>query len=243
VGANGAGKSTLLRLVAGLEKPKQGRIQVRQRDTKRLTPEKLAGEVALVYQDPQQMFIEDSVRRDIAYFLQARSIPDGQHIVGRALEDFCLVDLEDRDARLLSGGQMRRVSLAIGAAMRPKIMLLDEPTSSLDVANRLQVMTMLHNLEAWVQTVVVATHDMELVAEWANRVVVLQHGSIVADAPPVTIFANPDLLKQARIRPPQVVQLSNALQVTPVRLSVQSFVEMIAPTFAQARDETDVGED
>jgi energy-coupling factor transport system ATP-binding protein len=243
VGANGAGKSTLLRLIAGLEKPRQGGIQVRNRDTRVLTPEKLADDVALVYQDPQQMFIEDSVRRDIAYYLWERKIADADDIVARALEEFRLVELAERDARLLSGGQMRRTSLAIGAAMRPKVMLLDEPTSSLDVANRRQVMAMLRKLEAWVQTVVIATHDMELVAEWATRVVALQKGCVIADALPETVFGDPALLERARIRPPQVVQLSNALAISPVHLSVPSFAGFVAATFGYPESETYVGVD
>jgi energy-coupling factor transport system ATP-binding protein len=127
--------------------------------------------------------------------------------------------------------------------MRPKIMLLDEPTSSLDVANRRQVMAMLRKLEAWVQTVVIATHDMELVAEWATRVVMLQAGSIIADAPPETVFGDPALLERGRIRPPQVVQLSNALELDPVHLSVQSFVGFVGSAFSQIEAESYVGID
>lgn len=228
VGANGAGKSTLMRLISGLEKPKAGHVWVGGIDTGQATPEDLADQVALVYQHPEQMFIEDSIRGDVGYYLKARKVPDAEAIVSRAIEDFHLAEIQERDGRLLSGGQMRRASLAIGASMRPRILMLDEPTSSLDVANRLQIMRMLDRLEDWVQTVIIATHDMELVAEWASRVVILQRGSVLADDTPEVIFGDPVLVEKARIRPPQVVQLSNALGIRPVLLSVDSFAEQMA---------------
>ena len=173
VGANGAGKSTLIRLICGLEKPKEGIIIVSGTDTRAVTPEELADKVSLVYQQPQQMFIEDSIRNDLSYFLKARKISGWEEIVEEAIKDFNLEEIQNRDGRLLSGGQMRRASLAIGACMRPEVMLLDEPTSSLDVANRRQIMAMMNKLSDRVQLVIIATHDMELVAEWADRVIIL----------------------------------------------------------------------
>jgi energy-coupling factor transport system ATP-binding protein len=227
VGANGAGKSTLLKLIAGLEKPTDGTIHVLGKDTHNISAERLADHVALIYQTPQQMFIEDSIRRDIAYYLKAREVPDADARVVQILEDFRLTGLAERDGRLLSGGQMRRASLAIGACMRPKVMLLDEPTSSLDLSNRRQIVDMLGTLERWVKTVIIATHDMEMVAEWAQRTIVLRQGQVIADAPPETIFGDMNLVERARIRPPQVVQLSNALEIHPVRLSVDAFVDYL----------------
>ncbi len=228
VGANGAGKSTLMKMLAGLERPKSGRVLVRGRDIVKDSPERLADEIALVYQDPQEMFIEDSIRGDVAYYLKERRIEGWEQIVEQALVDFNLVELQERDGRLLSGGQMRRASLAIGACMRPKIMLLDEPTSNLDVSNRNQIVKMLSQLQNWVDTVVIATHDMELVAEWATRMIVMSKGKVLADAAPSVVFGDADLIEQARIYPPQVVRLSNALEIKPVHLSVDTMAEFLA---------------
>jgi energy-coupling factor transport system ATP-binding protein len=227
VGGNGAGKSTLMKMLAGLERPKRGRVLMRGRDIVNDSPERLADEIALVYQDPQEMFIEDSVRGDVAYYLKERAVAGWEAIVDKALADFNLLELQERDGRLLSGGQMRRASLAVGACMRPKIMLLDEPTSSLDVSNRSQIVKMLSQLDDWVDTVVIATHDMELVAEWATRMIVLRTGRVLADATPAEVFANDELIREARIYPPQVVRLSNALAIRPVHLSVDSMAEYL----------------
>jgi len=160
--------------------------------------------------------------------LRERRVQEWEQIVAQALLDFNLVELQERDARLLSGGQMRRASLAIGACMRPKIMLLDEPTSNLDVSNRSQIVKMLSQLQNWVETVIIATHDMELVAEWATRVIVLSAGEALADASPSAVFGNPALIEQSRIYPPQVVRLSNALALKPVHLSVETMAEFLA---------------
>lgn len=228
VGANGAGKSTLLKMLSGLERPKVGRVVMRGRDIVKDSPEQLADETALVYQDPQEMFIEDSIRGDVAYYLRQRKMQDWETIVNQALEDFNLLELQERDGRLLSGGQMRRASLAIGACMRPKLMLLDEPTSNLDVSNRNQIIKMLSQLQNWVDTVVIATHDMELVAEWATRIIVMSEGRVIADATPAEVFSNKSLIERSRIYPPQVVRLSNELALEPVHLSVESLAEFLA---------------
>lgn len=234
VGANGAGKSTLLKCVAGLVRPRQGRVWVMGRDALKTSPEDLADVVSLVYQDPQQMFIDESIRHDVAYFLKARKHPETEALVTQALADFNLTALADRDGRLLSGGQMRRASLAIGACMRPRVMLLDEPTASLDVNSRLQIMQMLTKLDDWVKTVVVASHDMELVAEWATRVIVMHNGRIVADAPPIEIFKQMALAETAKIRPPQVVRLCHALGLTPVHLTVEQFADYVVDYLSSA---------
>ena len=134
------------------------------------------------------------------------------------------MEFADRDGRGLSGGQQRRATLAIGLAMRPKLLLLDEPTSSLDVSSRTDVTTMLADLAEVIECTVVATHDMHLVAEWANRVIVLEGGEIAADIDPRTLFTKPELLERARLVPPQVVMLGQELGITPPPLSVDELV-------------------
>ena len=122
------------------------------------------------------MFINDSVRKDIEYYLKVRKVPNYEEVVDQLLEDFSLTEIQDRDGRLLSGGQQRRASLAIGAAMNPEVILLDEPTANLDIATKKQMIHMLSQLRKHVQTVIIATHDMQLVSEWSNRVIVMNQG-------------------------------------------------------------------
>ncbi|MFC7330146.1 ABC transporter ATP-binding protein [Marinactinospora rubrisoli] len=235
VGGNGAGKSTLLRLLTGLKVPRSGTVLVDGTDTRRTRPARLADKVCYLYQRPEHMFLKDSVREDVAMFPHGRGRPDTDELVETVLERVRLAELAGRDGRTLSGGQQRRATLAIGLAMRPALLLLDEPTSSLDVGSRDAVIAMLAALAGTIRCVVVATHDMHLVAEWAERVLVLDGGRIVADTDPASLFADRPLLDRARLVPPQVAQLGAAVGLAPPPLSVAELVARLSGTDAPAR--------
>ncbi|WP_117168779.1 ABC transporter ATP-binding protein [Paraliobacillus sediminis] len=223
VGNNGAGKSSLMRLITALVKPEAGNVMVKDMNTRDVSPEKLADLVTYVYQNPEQMFIEDSVRKDVEFFLKARKVEGYQEKVDKILAQFDLTDLQDRDSRLMSGGQQRRASLAIGVAMDPEVILLDEPTANLDIATRKHITRLIGDLEE-IAAVVIATHDMQLVAEWANRIIVLNNGKIIHDGDRASVFGNAALLDRAGLKAPQILELSKALQVEPLAYTVADFV-------------------
>lgn len=228
VGSNGAGKSTLLQLVTGLETPTEGTVAVDGIDTETALPEQLAEDVVYVTQNPEEMFIEDTVRDDIAHYLRARDYPDTDRRVDDVIEFLDLGALQHRDGRLLSVGQQRRASLAIGLATDPSIVLLDEPTGSLDLASREEVGRTIERAGQRVETVVVATHDLELAAAWADRVVVLDGGTVAADGSPERVFTDLDVLERANLRPPQVVRCSDELGLSPVALTVEDLAHRLA---------------
>lgn len=233
VGGNGAGKSTLLKLLAGIIVAREGDVTVDGRSTRAVSARKMADTTAYLAQHPQLMFLKSSVRDDVALFPRSRRVPDAAAIVERVLDRVGLTPLADRDGRTLSGGQQRRATLAIGLAMRPKLLLLDEPTSSLDTRSRDDVTTMLAELADSIECTVVATHDMQLVAEWANRVLVLEGGRIVADVAPRDLFADGPMLERVRLRPPQITVLGRELGLDPVPLSVSEFVRAARPNSAE----------
>ena len=227
VGANGAGKSTLLRLLTGLESPDDGVVTVLGNDTNETLPEELAEETVYIHQNPEEMFVEETVREDVAYYFENRDDPDVDTRVDDVIEFLDLEELADRDGRLLSIGQQRRASLAIGLATDPTVVLLDEPTGSLDLQSRREVTRMLSRSATRTETVVVATHDLQLVAEWADRVVVLGPGGILADETPRSMFEQPELLAQAHLRPPQVVEVSDRLGIDPPALTASGIVDRL----------------
>ena len=229
VGSNGAGKSTLLKLISGIIKPFRGSVTTDGLLTKKTSPEIIAEKVAFIYQKPEEMFIEDSIKKDVSHYLDARKAENRQTFIDEVMEQFNLSDLSTRDGRLLSGGQQRRTSLAIGMAMKPRIMLMDEPTSSLDMATRKEMMKLLGHLDEDVKTTVVATHDMQLVAEWATRVIVMNEGKVLADLPPRILFSSPELLQQASLVEPQIVSLCHELEISPVALSIDEFITKARP--------------
>jgi len=221
VGNNGAGKSSLLKLIAGIAKPSGGTVSVMGRNITERSMEQISADVAYVFQNPEDMFIEDNVYKEVAYGLKSRRYPEADDRVHRMLAHFRLQSLKERDARLLSGGQQRRVSLAIGAAMMPRLILLDEPTANLDMSTREELLNTLQELEGHVRTVIIATHDMQLVHEWATRVIVLNQGSVAGDGTVSEIFANSELIRRAGLAPTQMMNLSTRLNVMP-RVSTPS---------------------
>lgn len=176
-----------------------------------------------IYQNPEEMFIDDSVEADIEFFLKARNIPNYAERVAKIMEQFQLTDIKDRDGRLLSGGQQRRASLAIGVAMNPSLILLDEPTANLDIATRKHISRFIQTLKDEVEAVIIATHDMQLVAEWANRIIVMKDGEIIHDGDRDSVFSNKQLLTEAGLTPPQILELSRQLGIQLV-YSVDDFV-------------------
>ncbi|WP_330630189.1 ABC transporter ATP-binding protein [Halocatena halophila] len=224
VGSNGAGKSTILELLTGLKTPTEGTVSITDTDTATTLPERIADDVVYVPQNPESMFVKDSIRADIAHYLQSRDLEDVAARTDDVVSFLDLEALEDRDGRLLSVGQQRRASLAIGVATAPSIILLDEPTGSLDLASRMEIGRTISRAGERVETVIMATHDLELAAEWANRILVLDNGEILMDGPPKTVFAATDVLAEANLEPPQVVRLSEELGCTSVALSTDELV-------------------
>ncbi|GAB3672937.1 ABC transporter ATP-binding protein [Halopiger thermotolerans] len=225
VGANGAGKSTLLRLITGIEKPDSGRVTVDGTDTDAVLPEALAADITYVDQNPEDMFIRDSVRGDIAYYLRERDVANVEERVDEVIEFLDLEEVQDRDGRLLSVGEQRRASLGIGLATDPSIVLFDEPTGSLDLASRREVERTIHRADNRVETVIIATHDLELVAEWATRVIVLNDGAVETDGTPRDVFADLDRLERCNLRAPQVVRLSDDLDISPPATTVSELAD------------------
>ena len=225
IGSNGAGKSTMLKLMMGLVHPEEEGVYVKDRLTRELSKEELGKTISLVYQNPEEMFIKDSIRKDIEYAMKARKIPEYEKRTEKLLEMFRLTELAERDGRLLSGGQMRRASLAIGVALNPEMLLLDEPTANLDIATRREIMKTLAMLKDITDTVVIATHDMQLVCDWAERIIVLCGGYVIADGPKEEIFSDMYVRGQVGIRPPQIYDMGRELGIKDPCFTVDEFIE------------------
>ena len=223
IGSNGAGKSTLMKLMTGLIKPSEGEILLKGKGIRDTKPEALSKMISLVYQNPEEMFIKDSIERDIAFAMEARNTENWQERTKALLEQFRLTELKDRDGRLLSGGQMRRASLAIGIALNPEILLLDEPTANLDIATRKEIMRTLNEMKDITETVLIATHDMQLVCEWAERIIVLCQGEVIADGSRNEIFGNRRVLELTGIRPPEIFDMGKVLNPGVFCYTIQEF--------------------
>lgn len=227
IGNNGAGKSTILKMMTGLMKPKEGYVSLCGKDTRAFSAEQLSDVVSLVYQNPEQMFVQDNIFDDIAFSMKLRSQVDYEQRAEDLLKMFRLEALRDRDGRLLSGGQMRRASLAIGVALGPQVILLDEPTANLDIATRQEIMKILNATKDVMETAIIATHDMQLVAEWAERIIVLNDGYIIADGSRDEIFSNQKICQQAGIMPPAIYSLAKLVDHRMNCYGIDEFVEAL----------------
>lgn len=223
IGSNGAGKSTLMKLMVGLLRPQKGTVSLLGEPIGEKKAEDLSRQISLVYQNPEEMFIKDSIHADIAYAMQVRGVPHWEERTQALLERFRLMELQNRDGRLMSGGQMRRASLAIGVALEPGILLLDEPTANLDIATRREIMGVLEDMKDIIQTAVIATHDMQLVCQWAERIIVLCGGRVVADGTRDEIFSRRDLVDLVGIRPPEIFSMARALDPSALCYTVEEF--------------------
>ncbi len=225
IGSNGAGKSTLMKMMVGMLRSQKGTVSLLEEPIGEKKAEDLSRQISLVYQNPEEMFIKDSIGGDIAYAMQVRGVPDWQQRTDALLERFRLKTLQDRDGRLMSGGQMRRASLAIGVALEPGILLLDEPTANLDIATRREILAVLEDMKDMIETAVIATHDMQLVCQWAQRIIVLRGGQVVADGNRDEIFSRQDLVDLVGIRPPEIFSMARALDPNALCYTIDEFTD------------------
>lgn len=224
IGTNGAGKSSLMKLLVQLIKDYSGEILLNGKDIRKEGYRDIASVISLVYQNPEQMFIRDSISNDIAFALEARGMQNAKERTDELLQYFDLEELKDRDGRLLSGGQMRRATLAIGTALNPEVLLLDEPTANLDMATRKEIIRTLDEMRDVIHTAVIATHDMQLVAEWADRIIVLHDGKVIADGDRDMVFNNPSVIEEAGIRPPEIFSAGKQLDEQASLYTIDGFL-------------------
>ncbi len=184
-GANGSGKTTLLRHLNGLLRPTSGRVRV----AGLAVPQHLAEvrrRVGMVFQDADCQIVGETVAEDVAFGPENLKLERGEvdRRVAAALSAAGLAHLAEKRPHLLSGGEKRRLAIAGILAMHPEVVVCDEPFASLDYAGVRQVLSLLVALHRGGRTVVVSTHDLDKVLAHASRLVVLQAGRIVRDAPP-----------------------------------------------------------
>jgi energy-coupling factor transporter ATP-binding protein EcfA2 len=187
MGRNGSGKSTLLRVISGLHKPTGGKILLHGQDTNRLHPADIAQTVGYLPQNPSALFFAETVADELAFTLKHQTGPtrDPREV----LETLGLARAANRHPRDLSGGERERAALAAVLVGAPQVLLLDEPTRGMDAARQRQLVALLRQLQGEGVAIILATHDVELVAEVANRVALLGDGRIVAEGTPREVLA------------------------------------------------------
>ncbi|MFJ1729845.1 ATP-binding cassette domain-containing protein [Streptomyces sp. NPDC088254] len=215
LGRNGSGKTTLMRLLSGGLRPRNGELRVDGRpvsyDRKGLT--RLRTTVQLVVQDPDDQLFAASVSQDVSFGPLNLGLSDGEvrARVDEALAALDIAALADRPTHLLSYGQRKRTAIAGAVAMRPRVLILDEPTAGLDPDGQERLLATLDSLGASGTTVVMATHDVDLALRWADDAALLTPSG-AHTGPAAAALARTDLLRQAGLRLPWGVAAARLLR-------------------------------
>ncbi|MFF8972736.1 energy-coupling factor ABC transporter ATP-binding protein [Streptomyces sp. NPDC014995] len=215
LGRNGSGKTTLMRLLSGGLRPRTGELTVEGRpvayDRKGLT--RLRTTVQLVVQDPDDQLFAASVAQDVSFGPLNLGLPDAEvrARVAEALAALDITALADRPTHLLSYGQRKRTAIAGAVAMRPRVLILDEPTAGLDPDGQERLLATLDDLRASGTTVVMATHDVDLALRWADDAALLTPSG-AHTGPAATALARTDLLRQAGLRLPWGIAAARLLR-------------------------------
>ena len=217
VGPNGAGKTTLVQAIAGVVPPPRGRVLVDGIDPGRADVAALTARVGFVFQNPEHQFVTNTVFDELAQGLRLRGAkePEVQARVVDMLERFGLTGRETSHPFLLSGGQKRRLSVGTALIAGAPVLALDEPTFGQDRARADELLGILADLNARGTTVIVVTHDMQLVTEYATHTAVVAEGRLLAHAPTAEIFADAALLRTAGLRRPPLAAALAELSAHP----------------------------
>jgi energy-coupling factor transporter ATP-binding protein EcfA2 len=229
VGVNGAGKSTLVRLLNGLLRPTEGAVVHRGRDIRGVGVGELAGDVAVVLQDPRSQLFARTVREELAFGPRNLGRPEAHvaEVVDRVAARLGLADVLATSPFELPMARRRLVAIASVLAMEPRVVVLDEPATGADEPSRTAIAGLLGDLRAAGTTWVCVSHDLGLLAATASRLLVLDGGRLIADGTVRDVLADHDRLERARLAIPQATRLAAALPVLAGRPAARTADEVV----------------
>lgn len=237
VGANGAGKSTLTKNIAGLYHPTQGRILIEGTDSSNQSASEITKKVGYVFQQPENQFVQEVVKDEVAFSMRLQRMDESviQQKTLELLADFELSPYFDSYVQKLSRGQKRRLSIITMLGIEQKALMLDEPTTGQDWRGVVALIDLLKDYSKKKGlTVILVTHDMRIVCEWADRVVTMNNGRIVFDGDVRTLFSSERILRDSHLVSPPIVLFSRYLMndhsVGEVFLRNSEFLEAVEGT-------------
>ena len=229
VGKNGAGKSTLAKALCGFV-PSQGKLIFKGRDISQDSIAERSERIGFVLQNPNQMISQTMIFDEVALGLRLRGIEETEveERVHEVLKTCGLYSFRKWPISALSFGQKKRVTIASILVLKPEIIILDEPTAGQDYKTYTDIMNFLDSLQKQGHTIVMITHDMQLMLEYSDRCIVVLEGEIIADDNPVTILNQKDLLESANLKQTSLYSLGQKLLCDPVKVT-QYYIEKGGP--------------
>ncbi len=212
VGANGSGKTTLAKILTGLLPARNGKISILGQEVTSRNRSQISRWVGYVFQNPEHQFVAERVSDELAYSLDSQlEAMERQRRIEKLLAQFGLSDERGSNPFSLSQGQKRRLSIATMVAMEQPILILDEPTFGQDYRSAQEVMSVIRSLQQAGTTIVCITHDMQLVADYAQEVAVIEQGQVTFQGSPRALFRQPELLERAGLDLPPLAVLGARL--------------------------------
>ena len=229
VGKNGAGKSTLAKALCGFV-PSQGKLTYKGQDISQDSIAERSERIGFVLQNPNQMISQTMIFDEVALGLRLRGIEEAEveERVHEVLKTCGLYSFRNWPISALSFGQKKRVTIASILVLKPEIIILDEPTAGQDYKTYTDIMNFLDSLQKQGHTIVMITHDMQLMLEYSDRCLVVVEGKVIADDKPVTILNQKDLLESANLKQTSLYTLGQKLSSDPVEVT-QYYIEKGGP--------------
>ena len=236
LGCNGAGKSTFFLCLNGVLTPTGGTVCLHGQPVGKKDLTRLRSSVGVVFQNADDQIIASTVQAEISFGPMNLRLPmdEVKRRVDGAIDYMALEAYRHRPPHYLSGGEKKRVSIADIIAMESEVILFDEPSASLDPAGAAMLEDVLGRLADAGKTLLISTHDMDFAFRWATRAVVFAGGEIIADDTPEGVFRNAEILKQARLAPPAMLTVFDALRTrglfgadTPVPRTPDALVRLV----------------
>ncbi|MBR0138110.1 MAG: ATP-binding cassette domain-containing protein [Erysipelotrichaceae bacterium] len=232
IGQNGSGKTTLSKHFNGLLRPTSGRIEINGRDVANRRVSEMAREVGYVFQNPNYQLFCATVLDEIQFGLKNLKL-NKEEIKERTrevIEEFDLKGMIRKQPVSLSSGSKKIVALASVYAMDPEILFLDEPTTGQDQYGKTRLGLLSKEMKNRGKTVIIISHDMDFVAEYADRVIVMNDGEVLLDGTPMDVFTNYEVMNKAHIMPPQIYAIANRINYREEneRLSVMNLARELA---------------
>lgn len=213
--SNGSGKTTLLKILAGLLKPQRGMIRIDEKDIASMSSLELYSRAGIVFQNPDDQLFATTVHEDVAFGPRNMDLTreDVENRVEEALNEVGAWGLRKRAIQHLSFGEKKKVAVAGVLAMRPRILILDEPTAGLDPAGESSMMRLLSKLNRESRvTVILATHSVDMLPLFADRIYVLSKGRVLKSGPAQEIFTDHEMIEQASLRLPYISSLLHEMK-------------------------------
>ena len=226
VGKNGAGKSTICKLICGFVKPVSGKILINGRDAADQTIYERAQTVGYVMQNPNQMICKAMIREEVGFGLELRNYPKDEieQRVDKALKTCGLYPFRNWPVSALSYGQKKRVTIASILVLEPDLLILDEPTAGQDFRHYTEIMMFLQELQQQGMTILMVTHDMHLMLEYARRSIVLADGELIRDDSAERVLSDPEVIERANLKETSLFTLAQKAGLEDPLRFVRNFI-------------------